>query len=475
MSTACSGIIVTTGFVSISEFQGMRMDDLTRVRRHNLPAPRSSFVGREREVSEVMRALATTRLVTLTGTGGSGKTRLALEAARDLANTCPGGAWLVELAPLEQETLVPQAVAEALGVREQPGRSLIATLVDDLSKQETLLVLDNCEHLIEATARLVETLLDSCADLRILTTSREALGVAGETNWTVPPLSVPDTRHATTVDDLENCEAVRLFVQRASHRRPAFTLTQHNAQAVAEICRRLDGIPLAIELAAARVGVLSVEQIARRLEEPLKLLTVGGRTAPPRQRTLRGTLEWSYELLSEDEKRIFRRLSAFAGGFSLEAAEAVVTGVDVVEEDVLDLLSGLVDRSLIVAEASGDGRIRYRLLEPVRQYALEELQKSGETEAVRRRHAAFFLSLAEESEPGLWGTEEATWLNRLEVEYDNLRAATPNGSFGRCSSSSDSATFGTQALRRHKWLLGPPYRERQLNQPGRDTKWKDRL
>jgi len=310
-----------------------------------------------------------------------------------------------------------------LGVRERPGRSLIATLVEALSKQETLLVLDNCEHLIEATARLVETLLDSCADLRILATSREALGVAGETNWTVPPLSVPDARHTTAVKDLENCEAVRLFVQRAMYRRPAFTLTQQNAQAVAEICRRLDGIPLAIELAAARVGVLPTEQIARRLEEPLKLLTVGSRTAPPRQRTPRGALEWSYELLSEDEKGLFRRLSVFAGGFSLEAAEAVVTGGDVEEEDVLDPLSGLVDRSLVVAETSGEGGIRYRLLEPVRQYALEQLQKSGETEEVRRRHASFFLSLAEESEPGLWGTEEATWLDRLEVEYDNLRAA----------------------------------------------------
>ena len=374
-------------------------------------------------MSEIVRTLGRSRLVTLAGTGGSGKTRLALEAARDLADAYPGGTWLVELAPLEQEALVPQAVAEALGVREQPGRSLIATLVDVLSKQETLLVLDNCEHLIEAAARLVETLLDSCADLRILATSREALGVAGETNWTVPPLSVPDELHATTVEDLENCEAVRLFVQRARYRRPAFTLSQHNARAVAEICRRLDGIPLAIELAAARVGVLPTEQIARRLEEPLKLLTVGSRTAPPRQRTLRGALEWSYELLSEDEKRLFRRLSAFAGGFSLEAAEAVVTVGGVEEEGVLDLLSGLVDRALVVAEMSGEGAVRYRLLESVRQYALERLHKSRETEAVRRRHVEFFLFLAEESEPGLWGTEEATWLDRLEVEYDNLRAA----------------------------------------------------
>jgi predicted ATPase/DNA-binding CsgD family transcriptional regulator len=399
------------------------MDDLPRVRRHNLPAARTTFVGREREVSEIVHTLATTRLVTLTGTGGSGKTRLALEAARGLADAYSGGVWFVELAPLEQEALVPQAVAEALGVREQPGRSLIAMLAEGLSKQDTMLVLDNCEHLLNTTATLVETLLDSCVDLRILATSREALGVGGETNWTVPSLSIPDARPAATVEDLDNYEAVRLFVQRAKHRRPTFTLTRHNAQAIAEICRRLEGIPLAIELAAARVGVLSVEEIARRLEEPLKLLTVGGRTAPPRQRTLRGTLKWSYALLSEYEKSIFRRLSVFAGGFPLEAVEAVVTDDEVDEEDVLDLLSGLVDKSLVVVEPNEDGRVRYRLLEPVRQYALEQLQESGETEAVRRRHTAYFLELAEESELRLWGTEEATWLDRLEGEHDNLRAA----------------------------------------------------
>src|SRR5215218_2178813 len=391
--------------------------------KHNLPAQRSSFVGREGEMLEVKRQLAMTRLLTLTGTGGSGKTRLALEVARDLVGAYPDGAWLVRLAPLSEGKLVPQAVAKAVGVPEQSGRSLADALVEALRAKEMLLVLDNCEHLVEAAARLVAVLLDSCPRLRVLATSREALSVAGESRWPVPALSVPNPRRSPTVGELEHSESARLFAERARQRHPSFTMGSDNIRAVAEICRRLEGLPLAIELAAARVSALSVEQISEKLENSLKLLTVGDRTAVPRQRTLRGTLDWRYDLFSEPAQKLLRRLSVFAGGWTLEAAAAVGRGNDIEQGEALDLLSGLVEKSLVVSEASRDGRVRYRSLEPVRQYALEKLEESRNAESVRRRHAEYFLALAEEAEPELWGPEDKAWLERLEAEHDNLRAA----------------------------------------------------
>ena len=311
-----------------------------------------------------------TRLLTLTGVGGSGKTRLAIKVASDLAGAYPHGAWLVELAALSEGELVPQAVAKAVGVREQPGRPLTETLKDALRARKMLLVVDNCEHLIEAVVRLVDALLDSCPGLRVLATSRETLSAAGEVAWVVPSLTVPDSRRPSTPQKLEAYESVRLFVERARQRDPSFVLTPRNGPAVAQVCRRLEGIPLAIELAAARIGVLSVERIAERLDDSLILLTAGGRTALPRHRTLRATLEWSHELLGEPERKLFRRLSVFAGGLTLEAAEAVGAGDGIEQHDVLDLLSKLVDKSLVVAEASPgeEGALRYRMLEPIRQY-----------------------------------------------------------------------------------------------------------
>jgi predicted ATPase len=307
-------------------------------------------VGREREMAEIKRALAMTRLLTLTGVGGSGNTRLALEVARDLVGAYPDGVWLVELTGLSEPALVPQAVATTLKVREQPGRPLLDTLLDALHDKEMLLLLDNCEHLIDAAARLAEALLDSCPRLRILATSREPLGVADELSWIVPPLSAPSAQQSPTVKELEGYESARLFADRASSRHPGFELTSENATAVAQVCARLEGIPLAIELAAARIGMLSAEQISERLGHSLKLLTDGGQTAERCHQTLRVTLDWSYELLSEPEQVLFKRLSAFAGGFTLEAAESVGTGGGIEEEDVLDLLSILVDKSLVVAE-----------------------------------------------------------------------------------------------------------------------------
>jgi DNA-binding SARP family transcriptional activator len=279
--------------------------------RHNLPDTLSSFVGREREVVEVERLLDAVRLLTLTGVGGSGKTRLALEVARNLVGAYPDGVWFVELAPLSEGALVLHAVAAALGIREQPNRPLISTLVNVLREQKVLLVLDNCEHLIGPTTHLAEVLLRSCPRLRILATSREMLGATGEVSWITPPLSGPDPQQRPLVEDLEGYESVRLFVERAQYRDPSFVLTPRNVQAVAQICRRLNGIPLAIELAAARIGELSVEQIATRLGDSLGLLTTGNRIATPRHRTLRGTLDWSYELLSTSERRLFRRLSVW--------------------------------------------------------------------------------------------------------------------------------------------------------------------
>lgn len=392
---------------------------------NNLPASLTSFVGREHETLEVKRLLSMTRLLTLTGAGGCGKTRLALEIARDLVGAYPNGIWLVELAALSKPELAPRAVATALGVPEQAGRPLEDTLADYLRNRDLLLFLDNCEHLVDGAARLADALLGVCPNLKILATSREPLGVRGEAIWTVPPLSLPDADGAPTVESLMRTEAVRLFVERARSRLPAFELTEKNAASTASVCWKLDGIPLAIELATARMGALAVEQVAERLEDSLGLLTGGARTVDPRQQTMRATLQWSHELLSEPEKKLFRRLSVFAGGFILQAAEEVCPDGAAGQGSVLDVLSRLVDKSLVVAEGSPatDGALQYRMLEPVRQYGKEQLEASGETDIFRRRHASWYLALAREVEPWLRGARQEVWLERLEREYGNLRAA----------------------------------------------------
>jgi predicted ATPase/DNA-binding CsgD family transcriptional regulator len=386
----------------------------------NLPLALTSFVGREREMAEASRLLGTDRLLTLAGPGGSGKTRLALAVASEVVGRFGDGVWLVELAPLSDPDLVPQAFASVLGVRETPGTTLLDALVGNLEPKNVLLVLDNCEHLIEECASLAEALLRRCPDLRILATSREALGVAGEILFAVPPLSLPDPHRPPDVEGLPRYEASRLFVERAGAVKPDFSLDEGNALAIAQICYRLDGMPLAIELAAARVRVLSAGQISTRLDDSFRLLTGGGRSVLPRQRTLRATMDWSYGLLSDAERAQFRRLSVFAGGFTLGAAEAVCAGEDLEPEEVLDLLASLVDKSLVLV-AERDGEVRYRLLETARQYGREKLEESGEAEDVRRRHAEFYLALAEEAEPDL--VEHGTLLERLGTEHDNFRTA----------------------------------------------------
>ena len=396
--------------------------------KHNLPAARTSFIGREQEMVEVKRALAMTRLLTLTGAGGTGKTRLALEVARDLIGTYPDGVWLVELAPLSEGGLLAQEVANALGVQEHPGEPLTGTLEEALAAKQMLIVIDNCEHVVEEVARLTDTLLASCPRIKVLATSREFLDISGEVNWVVPPLSLPEpagewSGRVSTLESLMGYEALRLFVDRARLRLLDFKLTQENAGAVARVCHKLEGIPLAIELATARMGALAVEQVAQRLEKSLDVLKGNTRSAAPRQQTLRATLDWSHGLLSEDERTFFRRLSVFAGGWTLEAAEAVCPGEDIEEDEILDLLGALVDKSLVVAGAVTGGAVRYRMLEPIRQYAHEKLEESGEIHDVQDRHATVFLALAEEAGPELTGLKQSVWLEQLEVEHDNMREA----------------------------------------------------
>jgi predicted ATPase/class 3 adenylate cyclase len=392
-------------------------------RPNNLPLQMTSFIGREREVAEVTRLLEHTRLLTLTGVGGAGKARLACQVAADALQRFAQGIWVVELAPLAEPALVAQTVAQVLGVRDEAGRPLLATLADALRARHLLLVLDNCEHLLAGCALLVDALLRSCPQVRVLATSREALGIAGETSWRVPSLGLPDVRTAAGLDALTQCEAVRLFVERAAAVQPHFQITPQNATAVAEVCRRLDGIPLAIELAAVRVKALGVEQVAARLDQRFRLLTGGSRTALPRQQTLRALMDWSYGLLAPPEQALFNRLSVFAGGWSLEAAEAVCAGGEIATEDVLDVLVRLVDKSLVLAEVDADGIARYGLLETLRQYGREQLLASGEAGAVHDRHAAYYLALAEQAEREQHGPEQLAWFERLDLEHDNLRAA----------------------------------------------------
>jgi predicted ATPase len=343
--------------------------------------------------------------------------------------------WVVEFAVQSDPALVPQRVATAFDVREEPGRLLTDTLVNFLRRKSLLLVLDNCEHLRAACAQLTEALLRNCPDLRFLISSREALRVGGETIYSVPSLALPELKPppstqadlATALvqfEEVRNCEAVQLFVDRAASSQPRFALTDTNAMAVAQICRRLDGIPLAIELAAARVKMLTVQQIAARLDDSIQLLTRGTETALPRQQTLRATMDWSYELLAEKERVLFRRLAVFAGGLALEACESVGVGDGLQQDEVLDLLSELVEKSLVsVVEAGGDEQVRYRLLETIRQYAREKLDGAADAENTRGRHREFFLALAERAGNQLAGPEQGAWLQQLETEHDNLRIA----------------------------------------------------
>jgi predicted ATPase/class 3 adenylate cyclase len=396
-----------------NEFPALSAQD---VLPNNLPMQLTSFIGREHELSEAKQFLSNTRLLTLTGPGGTGKTRLSLQIAQQVLPEFSHGVWLVELAPLTDPTLIPQTIVSVFSLREAPNTSLVDILTTYLRAKQLLLILDNCEHLIAACAKLSTDLLHVCPQIRILASSREALGISGETVYRVPSLSLPSPALAAR-EAIVDYESVQLFVERATAVQSHFVLQDSNASAIAQICHRLDGIPLALELAAARIAVFSPEEIASRLDDRFRLLTGGSRTALERHQTLRALIDWSYDLLSDEERILFRRLSVFTGGWTFEAAEAVCSDLD-----VLNLLTQLVNKSLVMADTETHTQgTRYRLPETIRQYARDKLLEAGESEQARDRHLDFFQHFAKMAEPKLRSAEQLEWLERVETEHDNLR------------------------------------------------------
>lgn len=395
----------------------------------NLPVYLSAFIGREKEITEVQKLLSTHRLVTLTGAGGGGKTRLSATVANELVDNSKKRGWFIQFAPLFDAELVPQTIASTLGIHDVKNQSILDNLVENLRDQHSLLIFDNCEHLIDACADTANKILQTCPNIRILATSREPLNISGEVTYAIPPMSLPEQQPwrdpksgETALSLYQESEAVKLFLNRAALVIPDFELTIENGSWVAEICRRLDGLPLAIELAAARVRTLSVKQIAERLNDRLNLLTGGSRSLPPRHQTLAATISWSYTLLTEDEQRLLQRLSVFSGGATLEAVEAVCSGDNIEKGNVLDMLSGLVDKSLVVANQNSNEK-RYFLLETIRDFALEKLGESPEKESTKDGHLDFFLQFTEEAEMKLRGPDRNISVRQLEEERDNIHAA----------------------------------------------------
>jgi predicted ATPase/class 3 adenylate cyclase len=425
------------------EFPALRSLEATP---NNLPLQLTSFIGRERELVEVMALLVKTRLLTLVGVGGIGKSRLSLQVTADAMDDFPDGVWLVELAPLGDGERVAQVVASVLGVKEESGRPVIDALLKYVKDRQLLIVLDNCEHLVDACADLVRQLLQTAPKLKVLASSREHLRTAGEHVYAVPALSLPEAQRAVTSGAIGQFEATRLFVERAAAAQPAFQANDANAAIITRICRQLDGIPLAIELAAARVRALSVDAIASRLNDRFRLLAGGDRAALPRQQTLRALIDWSYDLLSEPERAVLCRLAVFAGGWTLAAAEAVVVGGEVHQSEVLDLLSNLVGKSLAVSAPEGG---RHHLLDTVREYARERLQESREEAGARTRHLEFYLTFAEKARPELYGAQQAMWLRKLDLELENILIA-----HSWCERAPDGASLGLRLAHAVKpyWL-----------------------
>lgn len=388
--------------------------------KHNLPSPLTSFIGREKDVKRIRHRLREHRLVTLIGVGGIGKTRLSQQVANQLLDNYADGVWLVEFAPLNDSTLVLQSVATVFGIQQRGDHSaLVETLIHFLQGKTILLILDNCEHLLDACAELAEKLLKNCPDLKILATSREPLGITGEALYQVPSLTIPDVEEISPIEQLNAYESIRLFHERAQLVQMDFALTQENAASITQICTRLDGIPLALELAAVRVQTFSAEQIAEQLDQCFRLLTGGSRTALPKHKTLQASIDWSWQLLHEEEQILLRRLSVFAGGWTLDSAEAVCAGDGVEPQDVSDLLAQLVNKSLVVNECEPRPEARYRMLETIRAYALERLAESGEMEALRGRHAEYYGDLI--INQASYGIFFASNLH-LQREIDNIRA-----------------------------------------------------
>lgn len=429
--------------VTLRDLGGVRLKDLTAPERvhqivhpqlrrdfpplrsleatpNNLPQQLTSFFGREREIEAARALLKSGRLLTLLGMGGLGKTRLALQIVADELDAYPDGVWFLDLAPIQDASLVASVAAQVLGVHEEPGRPLNQTLCAHLKSRKLLLIFDNCEHLVNACADLVNALLRAAPEVRVVATSREALRVPGEQTYPVLPLAVPE--RSADLETLARSDAVQLFLDRARLHQPGFVLSEREAPSVAELCARLEGIPLAIELAAARMRTLSVADINARLRDRFKLLTGGGRVLLERQQTLRALVDWSYDLLQETERVLFSRLSAFVGGFELAAAEAVCGMEPLPAEDVLDVLTALVDKSLVMLEQIQDTTTRYRMLETIRDYSRERLNQRDERTAMAARHCEYFLELAKAANRGIRGVEQPRWIQRLEADLDNLRA-----------------------------------------------------
>jgi predicted ATPase/class 3 adenylate cyclase len=429
-----------------SEFPRLRSLDHPEL-ANNLPARSATFIGRDRELAEVRGLVESSRLVTLTGAGGAGKTRLAWQVAAELLDGSGDGVWLVELAAVSDQAAVAAAIIDALGIAAQPGQSALGTLVDALASQETLIVLDNCEHLIDACADVVSAVLRSCHRVHVIATSREPVGVEGEAIYRVPSLSLPDLEDVASP---ERSDAVALFLERVRAQGVDLVLDEASGPLVASVCRRLDGMPLAIELAAARLRSLSLVDLEQRLDHRFRLLTGGSRGALPRQQTLLATVQWSYSLLSSAEQTVLRRFSVFVDGFDLEAVEAVcgLDGIDGYE--MADLLASLVDKSLVVAEPRGQG-LRYQLLETIRQFAAERLiDQPQEAAALSRAHLAYFLAVAEQAAPHLSGPDPGPWLRRLDTDQGNARRALENAINER--GQTQTVLRLVKAMRRHWWM-----------------------
>jgi predicted ATPase/DNA-binding SARP family transcriptional activator len=403
------------------QMSAIQVEEKRDRKRTNLPIPLTSFIGREKEVSEIIHLLSRNRLVTLLGSGGVGKTRLAIQVSSKLLNGFSDGVWWIDLGGLNEGSLVLAEVARVVELVESPGKPLTDQLVDHLLSKRMLLVLDNCEHLVSACAQLADRLLSNCVNLKILATSRETLDIFGEAAWHVPALSLPDPD--SSVQILDQFESVRLFLERAKVIQPQFDLTGKNSKSVVQICRRLSGMPLAIELAAARVKLMSVEEIASRLDDRFSLLTTGSRAALPRHQTLRATIDWSYDLLSEAERILFRRMSVFAGGFTLAGAEAICTFQELGRAEILDLLGRMVDKSLVAVEQSPSATTRYRMLETIREYARTKSEQADEIRELRNRHLDYFVRLAEEAEQNTFGAESVRYHKLLDEELDEIRVA----------------------------------------------------
>jgi predicted ATPase len=444
----------------------------------NIPIPLTSFIGREKELKEVADLLSKSRLVTLTGSGGVGKTRLAIQVVADVLNRFPGGVWFLDLTSLSDSALMPNTLAGILGLREPGDRhmSVKDLLINYFRTRNSLVIFDNCEHLIESCAQLINSLLTSCENLSVLATSREALRVSGEISYRVPSLELPGLDIEPAIDALAKTESVRLFMERAANVSPGFAIGPQNLLVIAQICKRLDGIPLAIELATARVKMMTIEEIFERLDDRFNLLTSGFRSALPRHQTLRAMIEWSYDLLNEKERVLFRRLAVFAGGWTLEGAEEVCSGSGIESSDILDVLSQLVNKSLVIVETKED-KTRYRSLETIRQYAKEKLVAAGERGVLRDRHLKYFLNLAETAALHLIRPEQLEWLPILETDYENLRAAlewalrkkSPEPSLRLCAALGPFWYLRTYLLEGSKWLMSALSKSSQNPSPAEKT------